>query len=270
MGYKIFTLCLRQLWNNLRVAFQLSWFWILAYFAIIVGFVLLGGATPQNSAGASPPSILMVPFVIIMIVVSIVSFTTIAIGWHRLVLREEMPNSFYVLRREWQIGRYFWNTIKIGFAILIMMIPAFFIVLYPLLTTIDLSIFDAPAPGFSKAFLIQIALQLLFGVIATWLFLRIGTVLPALAIEKRMPLRESFRLTSPISSQLVITAFCIVLLQLVPALVPVVLYPITGPESLVLIGITLVVSIIFGFISFFVGFGILTVVYGHLAEGKPI
>lgn len=254
MGYKIFTLCLRQLWNNLRVAFQLSWFWILAYFAIIVAFALLGFVTSPSSAGSPASSILMLPFIIIMMVVTVVSFTTIAIGWHRLVLREELPNSFYVLRREWKIGKYFWNTIKIGFAILIMMIPVLVIVLFPVFSIVDVSAFAEATPGFSKTFLIQIALQLILGVIATWLFLRMGTVLPALAVEKQMTLRESFRLTSPISGQLVITAFWVVLLQLVPILVSAVLFPIAGPDSLALIGITLVVSIIFGFISFFVGF----------------
>lgn len=270
MGYKIFVLCLRQLRNNIGVAFQLCWFWALVYIAIVVVFVFTSFLTSPDLAKPTAPPIAMIPFVIIIVVVTFVSFSTIAIGWHRLVLREETPNSFYVLRPEWPIGSYFWNTIKITFAILIMMIPILFIILYPLSTVINpWGVVDNNS-GFSKVFLFQIAIQLIFGVVGTWLFLRIGTVLPALAVKKRMTLRESFQLTSSISGELVITAFWVVLLQIAPLLIQFLLAPIAGSESLLLIGVMLVANIVFAFISFFVGFGVLTVVYGHLAENKPI
>lgn len=269
MGYEIFILCLRQLRNHIRVAFQLSWFWISVYLGVLGLLMWFEAQSPQDPLNPSPPSIQIVIAGIIFIIVMFIGFSVIAIGWHRFVLREEMPDSVYVLRPKWPIGRYFWNSIKVTFAVLIFMIPLF-VILFSMLGVSALTNVTAITPGFSKIFLVTVAIQFTLGVFGTWLFLRMGTVLPALAVGERMTLRASFQLTKPISGPLITTAFCVVLLQFIPILIQLLMVLITGPETMLFTGMVLVASVVFSFISFFVGFGILTVIYGHLAEGKPI
>lgn len=247
------------------MAFQLGWFWALIYIGIIAAFAFSSLQAPPIPDGPPDPSFQHLFSAIIILVFAIPTLGIIAIGWHRYILREERPNSFYVLRREWPLGGYIWNTVKIIFAILIMMFLIFFIVLYVILPLVYPTIFTEFSPNS-----IQFTLRIIFGVFAAWLFLRLGTVLPALAVNEKMTLRGSFQLTSPISGQLLIAAFWITLLQLTPSLVQIVLVATIGPASIAVTGVSIAVSIIFGFINVFVGLGILAVIYGHLAEGKRI
>lgn len=282
MGYRIFILCLRQLLNSVGEAFQLSWFWLALYVGVDFAFWAAGGHTYLISmvileqhaffdTGVSPRWLFLTtlyPFV--SITVSAIGFPIIAIGWHRFVLRDKTPSRFYEFHWSWPIGRYIWNSIKIAIAISIALIPMLFLVAYPLFTMIDPSILADKAPGFVKVFLYETTLFLIFGVYITWLFLRMGIILPALAVGKRMALRDAFRLTTPISGQLAISAFWVLLLQLAPYFIQSVLFQFADPTSTILHAMMLITFTIFWIISFFVGFGILTVIYGHLAEGKPI
>lgn len=280
MGYRIFTLCLWQLRNNWRMAIRLSWFWILLPLVLIgTGFFInkpyldaievaqnSGNAIPPNPAGAFSANFFVL--ILITIIVSVVGYCIVAIGWHRYMLREEFPDRFYVVRPEWQLGKYFWNSLKIGFLVGLAMIPLMMIIMVPLmgLSPGDLE----PAPGFSLIFLTLLLGQVVLSVFATWMLLRMGMILPAVAVNKDMTIGASFSLTRAISSQLVITAILIVLLQIIPVILQQFGTVLFGPTYLGGAWVMFPVNVVFFWISFFVGFGVLTVIYGHLAENKPL
>lgn len=280
MGYRIFTLCLWQLRNNWRMAIRLSWFWMLILVAIVGMIFYLNKPyfdaleLAQNSSNAVVPNPADVPsgnffvLVLISIIVSVIAYCIIAIGWHRFMLREEIPDRFYVVRPEWRLGRYFWNSFKIGFLVMLAMIPLMMILMIPF-STVSLDGWD-PASGVSillSAFLLG---QLIISTFATWMLLRMGMILPAVAVDRDMTIGDSFRLTRSISGQLVITAFFVVLLQFIPVILQQFAILFYGPTFVELSWVTFPINMVFSWVSFFVGFGVLTVVYGHLAENKPL
>ena len=108
------------------------------------------------------------------------------------------------------------------------------------------------------------------GTLAAWIVLRIGLVLPAIAVGERMGIGESFRLTRPISGALVVTALSVFLFQFIPSILDMAATSIAVTPESAIGTITTVINLVFNWISFFVSFGILTVAYGHMVENRPV
>ena len=91
MGFRIFALCLRQIFVNWLVAVRLSWFWILI---MLLSFVLVAVVTSRFTqatlAGESVDGsgLFFLLATLAVIVVRLIAFATIAIGWHRWLLRD--------------------------------------------------------------------------------------------------------------------------------------------------------------------------------------
>ena len=277
MGFKIFILCLRQVLNNWKMAFRLSWFWILAMvFAYVVIFSFsFYLATVLGSSGR-----LQVPFWLLMIVVpliavpAMISGTVVAIGWHRFVLREEIPDSFYVLHRGWPLGRYIWNSLKIGLIISLLAIAILYVfsLLAPEFMVPGWGMKLSAVRRMSVAQLVisLVIFQPIIGIVFVWVFLRMGLVFPAIAVGKKLSLRDSFRLTDAIAGPLVITAISMILFQFIPKFLDLLLTASLGSGTFLTTLVMPLVTLVFAWFSFFIGFGVLTVVYGHLVENRPI
>jgi len=273
VGYKVFILCLRQVLNNWKMAVRLSWFWLL---------VIIFGVISQNSDmltrgmihGVSGTVLGAVVLALLILAFLVVGTTAVAIGWHRYVLREEIPASFYVLRREWPLGKYIWTGFKIIFVTLLVIYALMFVMTSILnLSQIGPVQMTPGSDGQMKtsgASLIFQLVPLVTIIISTWIFLRLGAALPAVAVGENASIRDSFRLTNAISGSLLITAVLMVLFQFIPAIVQILIEMIVGPGTFLTTLVLPVFSGVFTWFSFFIGFGVLTVIYGHLAENKPI
>ena len=267
MGFRIFALCLRQVFINWKVALRLSWFWLLLFFAMVVA---LAGtiavemqADPQNLAG---PGLLFLLLLIAFVFIGAVGFSAIAIGWHRWVLRDEEPDRFFVVRQGWPILAYVWRALVIGIiAVLCLLLP---FALYTMIFTAAMTGDAADAPV--RVGLASTVFGLLLGTLATWIVLRIGLVLPAVAVGEQLTFGESFRQTAPIAGPLAVTALCVTVFQAIPTLLDLLTGGMAGPSSPVLAVVTMAALAVFSWINFFVSFGILTVAYGHTVEGRPI
>lgn len=245
MGYRIFELCLTQVWRNKWVAFRISWFWFLA---VVVCAFLMGVA---RATASSEPGALVLIASLLFIGSTLLGVTAIAVCWHRYVLLEETPDQPHLLRPDLPIGRYLWNSLRLGFVLI-------------LIAVLPLFVFFSVQQSVSGP--VNYIISLAVGVFSTWLFLRIGLVLPAIAVGRQVSIRESFRLTGPLSVHLVTTAFLLVLLQSAPGILEG-----AGTAVGVDLAIPLIpVHILFFWTNLFVGVGVLTVLYGHLCEGRPI
>jgi len=122
----------------------------------------------------------------------------------------------------------------------------------------------------SGASLILMLVPFVTTIIATWVFLRLGAALPAVAVGENASIITSFRLTKPIAGPLLITASLVVLFQFIPAIIQTLIEIIVGPGTFLTTLILPLISLVFTWFSFFIGFGVLTVVYGHLVENRPI
>ncbi len=275
MGYRIFVLCLRQVLNNWIMAVRLSWFWILVAFLVGTARAVfksyLNEGVEAGQAGQDMPGVfLFVTILGLMIVVA--GMISIAIGWHRYVLRGEIPESFYVLRLEWPLRKYFWGVVKIIVILIATAIPLIIVLSY--LVPFFSMLSTAPAVGekanFTGFSLRGLVVSFILNTSLIWVLLRFGTILPAMAVGKKLSLWGSFQLTGKIAGPLFITAISVVLFQSIPAIFNLLLTSIGGPETLLIAWLIVLVTLVFSWFSFFISFGVLTVIYGHLVENKPV
>lgn len=212
---------------------------------------------------------------------------SIAIGWHRYVLRGDMPRSAYVFpspKTFWPyVGRGFKSGLKVG----IVMIPIMMIigsvmafVMVSLWRGVDPMQISSAVSG--SLFVASLITSLLLVTLYTWFTMRLGLGLPGTAIGQDIRSSASWKKTGPISGALFTASLLVSALMIIPMVLDALvssIFPIqpNGTIENMLSGSVHFwnlwsVPMYLGFyvISFFVGFGILTVVYGHLQEGKPI
>ncbi|MCY6383477.1 hypothetical protein [Hoeflea prorocentri] len=270
MGYRIFALCLKQVFGHLGVALRLSWFWLLLGLLLFLGFFGMFGGLDQQAGSegvqphAGPPVFLTLLLSIATMVVFLLGGAVIAIGWHRFVLLDEEPQNFFVLRRQWSIGTY---VIR-GLLIMLILAAVFLPLLLILVLVFGSVIFGSVTNegGSSNSLFVMAAFLLLVNVAATWVILRIGLVLPTIAVDKRISFGESIRLTRHVAGPLLVTAVCIVVFNFIPTF----LFEIVSTQSTALEIVRMAFTTAFSWISFLVSIGILTVVYGHCAENRPV
>lgn len=293
LGYRIFILCLKQLCVNWKIAFRLGWFWALIIVVVYQGSSsVLGAQFPNMAIDSGEHTISAAGFQLFFtiwlgnILVAITSATSVAIGWHRYILRGEIPSNLYFFPARKTFWPYIWRGIKIGLILLAVMIPLGFV-----LSAIGLSIghsilqgtaMDSKGPFPVSLFVLSISGNVLLGSLVFWFFMRMGLGLPGIAVGYDVRSREAWRITEAFSGPLLTTAFLIALLQAIPSVLIILLGLILPAQqgdiaATMLPGSALFrdllssfIFLVFSIVSFFVGFGVLTVIYGHLEEGKPI
>lgn len=245
MGVRIFMLSLRQVWLNRSVAIRISLFWYGLIIAMSLVIAFAGSPVTAPVLG------------LMFLLVTVFALSMVAIGWHRYVLREEEPRGLVSIDRSWPVSSYIWTLLKLALVIL--------------LPLIALSIPFAAAAGGSGGGAMGL-FAFLAGGIATWLILRMGLVLPAIAVGDQLTLRDSFALTRPVAVPLLVTTALMILMQSIPNLLsaPANLLDHTSHLRYALLLALLPVNFIIGWINAMVGVGVLTVLYGHLYENRPL
>ncbi len=271
MGYRLLILCLRQVWENWRVALRVSWFWVLL--SILADFItgrFYGlDAGMQSSSLQTPEAASVLVFMVASLVsycILFLAITAIGIGWHRYILLKEEPQRFYVMRTGWPVGWYALQSFVFGLIFAAVVFPL--IIILPFVPGISPA--ESAAGLNSSQMIITISVILLLaGTIAGWLILRLGLVLPAMAVGERLTVADSFRLTRPVSRGMVVIAFCFMVLSFIP-LVLVTFVGVVDDVSAGDMRILLLVSgHVVSWIVFLVGIGVLTAAYRYLARDEP-
>ncbi|KIT17020.1 hypothetical protein jaqu_12100 [Jannaschia aquimarina] len=263
LGWTIFKHAVLQITDGLSDALRVS----------LIPFIIAGAASwwltssyPDLSlmaldpemmqAGEIPPgfvnSALGVGFL------SLFLFTWVAVAWHRRTLLGEPPAGWVPPFNGGLVLGYLGRTLLLGLAIGLIMLAAgtmVAVLLYPL--------FGLAAQPLVSATSLFIALLL---------FYRLGVVLPAGAIGRRMSFGEAMRETSGHSRTAIVLALLTVgftFLLEVPTLLD------TAPDlpegEMQAAGpITVIYQIVVQWIALMVGVGTLTVLYGHVVEGRPL
>lgn len=264
MGYRIFMRCLGQVLRNWLAALKLSWLWMVILALAWVGFIAVSVASKQSAPDGG--NVGFIAGVLLLIVLALLAFATIAVGWHRYVLREEQIGWFIFLKSDWPIGPYIWKSLKIT---LVIVIPASIIAfLVGMFSYMLLGVSEEASLNLT-AQVVLFLVNTLLSVGITWIFYRIGVGLPAAALgESKMSILDSLRITRDMGEAIFVAAFMSVVLNLLPQLLVLLVDAAFGLTWLT--GLAALTVIPVGFISAFVGIGILTVLYGHLVEGRPV
>ncbi|SDX88457.1 hypothetical protein [Citreimonas salinaria] len=242
-GWDIFMHSVRLVLRNLGPALRVS---ALLYTVQVAGQVsaLYSPIEAAEVPGmAAEPSLLSV----ILAFAAIVASLWIAVGWHRFVLEEEYPQGWLPRWHGATLLRYLWRSIVVGIVVVLGILVAF----------IPIMLFLAIAPAVAGIFA--------FGMIGLggYLFFRLGVTLPAAAVGHRLSLREGWRATKDADGAIVVLAFIVIGASLViqaPALVN------PDPTSIV----NVVYTIVTGWFATIIGVSVLTTLYGHYVQGRPI
>lgn len=238
-GLHILIHSVQMILRNLRQVFQLGLIPLALAstgFAAIFGFLAL---QPTIGEGAM---ILAMIAVFGLVCVSMISF---AVNWHRFVLLEEYPSGFVPVIRRGEMWRYFGYSIAIIFLVFLMTVPVLLGV--GLLATLAFGML--PLIEFIATFLVTMGA------------LRLGLILPAVSIGDSSSLSKMWGKTSGNSGALLVLAFFVTLLSLLAENLPTLL-------SHGAIGVA--VAVVMQLFLLVLNISILTTLYGHYVEGRPV
>lgn len=235
MGLKLFMHAVRLLFDNLATAIRISG--IIYVVAVLVPNFLL-------ARGEEPPQPEELPLLFLAAMVSIAGGIWIAIAWHRYILLGEEPGGYLPEFNGRRLLSYFGWSVVLG------------LILVPVTLAAALL-----AALLGPAALMLAALVSTF--IVTVVLYRIALVLPARAVDQPLRLGEAWRATSGATGDILVLAL---LTTLMIVLIDVPALAFVGPLEVLALGWRAVT----GWIVLLVGAGILTTLYGHYAEGRPI
>ena len=243
MGPQIVSKAVMLVWTNLGAAIR----------ATAVPFALMA-AVPRlflrdDSTGQGALQAGLVP----VAVLSILLFAWGAVAWHRHVLLEEAPALLSRPPRD-AFFEYLWasmRTFAFAFVLLILSVSTVGLVAGALAT--------AAGNGGEAAFVV-----FAFGVaiLITYALLRVSLVLPAAALDRRMSLRQSWRITRSARNAVLVVALLAALVQAALEFV--------GAASAGVPLLGFVLSLLLTWASAMIGLSILTALYGVLVEGRPV
>ncbi len=253
MGWRIVAHSFSLLFRNLTDALKVS---VLPLaMALVAGWLVfrLLGVTPQVLVFAAmsqnlPPRAAVA--ILIALVIFLLVSAWIAVAWHRFILREEYPGLMPAFRGG-EVLAYVGRSIVLALVMILVMLPIF-MVMSLLLSLLGLS--ASIAAGFVVSFAV--------GVIFIWIWLRIALVLPGTAVGRPLRIGESWSATADLSNEIVAAAAIIVAINLAAGIL-------FGALPLGTVGGLLVEGAI-TWITVMVGTSLLTTLYGHLVEERPL
>ncbi len=175
----------------------------------------------------------------------------VAVAWHRFILKEEYAHVLPTIANR-PIGSYLWMSIKLG---LLVALASFVINFFG-------SILIA-ALGLQGSFIAGSVLGLASGILTSYLWFRIALTLPASAVAEPMRIAESLAQTDPVKNTIFQVVLIMVGINLLIQLCLATLIELPFPVFLVFGGAMY-------WLNFMVGLSILTTLYGHLIEKRPL
>lgn len=246
---------IRSVRNNIAYAFRISWPWytvvLLASLCASVLLETLTGGDLENNPGPA------VPIYIVLGLINLVSFASIAVNWHRYILLDEVPRGSELFRMDDKTWRYLGNLILI----MLIMIGIVIAILVP--------VFVLAAFSESLRFLGFIGVLVGYGFAVIVLY-RLSVKLPAIALGRRdFRMRDAWAVTRDNK----LSIFFVALLQFLLALLilvafVLVVFGLTSANAMLGLAVGTVAQVVIGWILSIFGVTILTSLYGFFVEGR--
>ncbi len=249
-GVQIFMHALRMVFGNLGPVLRLS---AVLYALLFLAFGSLGfGAIGLESAsddGVSAEAVGQLALgATLAALFGLVAQVWIIVNWHRYVLLEDYPAGWIPRWPGFAVFRYMGRAILLGLVIALIMIPALILV------------------GGAMALSQGLGVVLVSGLAAlgSYLFFRLGIVLPAAAIGEPLTFREAWTATKDPDGAVIVLVFVVVAGGLFLQL-PILLFDSIGAS--ILSGAAALVA---GWINTMVGASLLTTLFGHYVQGRGV
>jgi len=250
-GINIFLHAIQMVLNNLPVAIRISAVLMGVQFAVVM---LFGNAyvAPAVAPGELPGGGSVLAAVISFAIVALTSLM-VAVAWHRFILREEVPAGPVPAINGAALVSYIIAGLILGLIVILVAIPVGIVVG---LLFAPVAISSGGEPGVVIGFL---ALTLTYLPIA-YVVYRISPILPSAALEARMPLKEAWYATGTSGAAFVVLTVVSVLAGLL----------LNAPAAILPGILGSVWSFLANWVSILVGASVLTTIYGHYVEGRPL
>lgn len=254
MAWRIFLHSVRQVFGNLDGALRVSA--VLTLVQAVLALTL-GRSLPADQAameqmlqdGTFPTG----QFLGVLLVM-ILAWLWIVVSWHRYILLNEQPSLVPVLRVDRMLG-YFGKSLLIG----LMLLPLAFI----LGLLIGAAVFPLMQSGLHPGVILLAMVLVVYLPVGT-VGMRLSAVLPGVALQPGVPLMTGWDATRGATTTILgvvvlSVAGTLALNQLVQTLFP-------DPAGLAAI----LASVVVNWVTAMVGASILTTLYGHYVEKRPL
>ena len=253
MGWLIITHSFGLVFRNFGNALKVSVGPIIIASVLLYLTILLTGFTPAWAAtsimlGRLPGS--LVAIVAVAAAVYLFVATWIAVAWHKFILVEDYPGILPALSVP-TVMAYIGKSFVIGMLLLLALVPMLFV------AGLVLGLL-----GLTQNAMATVVIGFVLGLLLTYLWLRIAMVLPGVAISKTMTNREAWAATAPMSDDIFGASAILVAVNTVISFAADYLLP-TG-----LVYYAVIVAI--NWFTMMVGISLLTTLYGHLVEKRPL
>jgi hypothetical protein len=249
MGWEIvrhsFAMLFRNLGNAARVSFGPILLAVLVVFLIATLLDVSAARIVFDTArGTMSPGVALA--VLLIAVVFLFVSAWIAVSWHRFILLEDYPGLLPALAGR-PVWPYLGKTILLGLLMIVAMIPALIV------TSLLSGLFGGSPAIFS---ILGIGLALYF----SYIWLRLGLVLPATALGRPMGFTEAWRSTAPHANAILGTGALLIVINSGVALV----------STLMPAAISLLLDLVSSWITVMVGTSVLTTLYGVIVERRSL
>ncbi|HLQ17404.1 MAG TPA: hypothetical protein VK146_00360 [Tabrizicola sp.] len=254
MSLQIFLHSIRQVFGNLAGALQVSGILMLVQFAVILTIGRPIAADQEAMRQMMMQGQMPWGRFALAAVVSVIVWLWIVVGWHRYILLNERPRLVPAFRIDRMLG-YFGKSLLIG------------LILMPLALILGFvggGIASGLVQGGGKVISALFVMGLLVYVPLAVVGMRLGTMLPGAALEPGVPVFSGWEATRgatlTILGVVVLSVLCSILLDFVGARL--FQNPMAAPG--------LIYELVKQWIVAMVGASILTTLYGHYIEKRPL
>jgi len=247
---------IRSVRNNIIYAFRISWPW----YAILIPISLGASYLIDNLTGGDPEKVFTAPVLaiyFILLPISLVALSSIAVNWHRYILLDEVPHGSEIFRLDDKTWRYLGNVVLISLVSAGIAIAATLILVL------------ASAGGQASAVIATILFIVAMAFVVV-LFFRLSIKLPAIALGRRdFHFSDSLAATKDNSLRLLLLAVLEFILVFA-ALAAMVLVLLAAGYISLMLGLVIgsILQVLFNWIFTIFSITLLTSLYGFFVENR--
>ncbi|MDO6590440.1 hypothetical protein DS901_17750 [Loktanella sp. D2R18] len=234
----------------LLIAVSALIFWSLGLISVL-GEIAAGQVAPEQlqSFGGS-----IIIGVLAVVVLAVFVAAWVAVSWHRFILLEEYSGILPAMS-----GRPIWPYVGKS------MLLGLLIVVLGMVIGLILGLVLIPLSAFGEAALVLggAVISMLMVAILSLMWFRMGVALPATAVGKPIKLGEAWEATSKVNGTIIGIVLIIAVVSFIAGVATQGLYeihPILG----------VVTDLFVQWVNLMIGVSILTTLYGHVIEGRPL
>ncbi|ABF65616.1 membrane protein; putative [Ruegeria sp. TM1040] len=249
-GWKIFSHSLGMVLRNLGWAVQIALVPVLIAVVCIAALLWthVGELIASMGRQGYVPSGAFITSILLSVAIFIMAQLWVFVNWHRFVLLEEYPTSWFPTIHGDRMLAYFGTGLLLGLIMALAWIAG------GIFSSVG-SVLGSPVISLLILFIVMVGVGLLF--------FRLMPTLPAAAIGNTLSLRESWEATKGTAGTAVVLFIVLVGIQIV-------LQAVTNLSIYIFAPLGLVFALVSALIMTLVNVSILTTVYGHYVQGRSI